>query len=337
MTQPLKIFGWLADMAGCAWYRMLLPLGQLNHAGSAECTWDGKMPEEAWEADVLVAQRTCMPGPSSRLQRIVRSTGKRPMVVLELDDDLMAVPPHNPAANTYNHPEIRAQLVQNITMADMVTVSTPALAERVSKWNQRVVVLPNCVPGDLIAWKPGRYTDRYTVGWQGSQTHAADWKEASEPIRRWAGRMHKETDGRVEFHTMGGLPPTFPPLPRHRHSGWDQDIARYYLRLDWDVALAPLAESTFNRSKSDIRVLEAAALGFPVIASDVVAYRDTVVEGETGFLVRTPADWGKALDTLYYSDQADLDQISAAAKQFARSRAIENNAHLWLEAYLAHR
>lgn len=336
MSEPLRVFGWLADMAGCAWYRIILPLGQLRATGQIEARWSGKIEEDTPEnVDVIIAQRTCMAGPSWRWQKLAQMPN-RPMLVLELDDDLMALTPDNPASRTYNDPQTRANLVQNIRVADLVTVSTPALAERISRFNQNVVVLPNCIPGELLAWQPGTYLDRFTVGWQGSPTHKADWKTAAEPIRRWYETASKATDGQVEFHTMGGVPDTFPEIRRHRHSGWEQDIAKYYLKLDWDVALAPLADTMFNRSKSDIRVVEAAALGFPAVASDVTAYHDSVVDGTTGFLVRKPSDWRRALDELLTNE--DLrNRMANAAKQYARTRAVEANAHLWLEAYLAHR
>lgn len=334
MGDPLRIFGWQADMAGCAWYRIILPLGQLRHAGLAETSWHGRLDEKDWESDILIAQRSCMEGPTSILQRMARSGSKRPFIVYELDDDLLAVAADNPASATYHNPEIRANIIANMRIADLITVSTEPLAERVAKYNPRVAVLPNCVPGDLLNWQPGRYTDRVTVGWQGSPTHTRDWKAAAEPVRRWFSRA-RDAGHKVEMHTMGGVPPTFPEVWPHRHTDWEKDIARYYLRLDWHLALAPLADTTFNTSKSDIRVVEAGALGFPVVASDVPAYRDSVIHGETGYLVHKPGDWGVALDALL--DPAHREWMAGNARRAAQARSIETNAHRWLEAYNAHR
>src|SRR5690606_16872331 len=43
--------------------------------------------------------------------------------------------------------------------------------------------------------------------------------------------------------------------------------------LNLDLALAPVEQNLFNECKSNLRILEYGACGFPVIASDVACYR----------------------------------------------------------------
>ena len=47
--------------------------------------------------------------------------------------------------------------------------------------------------------------------------------------------------------------------------------------MNLDLALAPLEYNKFNEAKSNLRVLEYGALGWPVIASDIAPYRNTPV------------------------------------------------------------
>jgi hypothetical protein len=44
--------------------------------------------------------------------------------------------------------------------------------------------------------------------------------------------------------------------------------------LDLDLALAPVEQNLFNECKSNLRLLEYGACGFPVICSDVRCYRE---------------------------------------------------------------
>ncbi len=44
-------------------------------------------------------------------------------------------------------------------------------------------------------------------------------------------------------------------------------------RPRWHIGLAPLADTEFNRYKSDLKWLEYTALGLPVVASDLEPYR----------------------------------------------------------------
>jgi hypothetical protein len=87
----------------------------------------------------------CQPGATVRWQHLAREG--RAKLVLEIDDDLLDVDPSNgPAWSFFSRPEIRANVIRNIEVADLVTVSTEPLAEVMSKWNRNVTVLPNYVP-----------------------------------------------------------------------------------------------------------------------------------------------------------------------------------------------
>jgi len=325
-----SIFGWMADNAGCAWYRLLLPLGELRRQG-VDTRWGPELKEKDWEVDILIGQRVCLPGPTGIWQRLAKHKGKRPLLVIELDDDLLNVDRANRASEFYDNPYAKANLISNLQVADLVTVSTEPLAEAMRRYNPNVVVLPNCIPSQMLSWQPGCYSDRFTIGWQGSPTHDADWAAAADPVRRWFNRA-KKAGLQVEMHTYGAVPETFPQVTPHRHTKWNPDIARYYPSLDWHVALAPLAPSIFNNSKSDLRVLEAGMLGFPVVGSNVVAYHDSIKHGANGFLVSQPSDWGKHLQAL--AQDPDLRQrMAQAGREFAATRTVEANAHRWLEAY----
>jgi glycosyltransferase involved in cell wall biosynthesis len=311
----------------------MLPLGAIRHLG-VQTHYSNELREPDWTVDVIVAQRPVLPGPTKIIDRIVRSKGERPKIVVELDDDLLNVDAHNKVARRlYWQPEIQANLKKNIAAADLITVSTEQLAEAVRPLNSNVVVLENCIPEQMLSWQAGCYNDRFTIGWQGSPTHEGDWQVAAQPVQRWFNQA-KKGNLAVEMHTVGDVPKSFPQIYPHRISSWRQSIEEYYRVLDWHVALAPLSNSKFNTSKSHIRALEAAMLGFPVIASDVPAYSDFVQDGQTGFLVRKPADWGTALQSLAL-DPAMREEMAAAARKHAAAYTIEQNAHKWLEAYAA--
>ena len=67
----------------------------------------------------------------------------------------------------------------------------------------------------------------------------------------------------------------------------------------WDIGLAPLADTAFNRCKSAIKTLDYAALGLAVVASDVAAYRGSLADGPGGMLAANRPDaWFAALSRL---------------------------------------
>jgi len=94
------------------------------------------------------------------------------------------------------------------------------------------------------------------------------------------------------------------------------------------VMVAPLQAHVFNRSKSPLRVLEAAMLGIPVVASDYGPYADFVQHGTTGLLVRADHEWGKHLRALV-EDAAMREEMGANARAHAAGWTIEQHADDW--------
>ncbi|MCW0417378.1 hypothetical protein NB689_003132 [Xanthomonas sacchari] len=81
--------------------------------------------------------------------------------------------------------------------------------------------------------------------------------------------------GEVHWVFMGLCPERLRRHVHEVHAG--VDFARYpqaLAALGLDLALAPLEDNLFNRCKSNLRLLEYGACGYPVVASDLPPYRD---------------------------------------------------------------
>ena len=103
--------------------------------------------------------------------------------------------------------------------------------------------------------------------------------------------------------------------------------------LRWDLAIAPLEDSPFTRCKSDLKLLDYAALGVPGIYSRVAPYATTVRHGETGWLAESAPDgWREALERLV--DDADLrSTVAANARRYvAAERTLARTAARWPDA-----
>jgi glycosyltransferase involved in cell wall biosynthesis len=284
------------------------------------------------EADVIVGQRVV--GNSSTLwQVLARSPAK---LVYELDDDLFSIDARtNPHAAYFKQPLVRGNLVDNIRVADLVTVSTEPLADVVRKINPNVVVLPNCVRDEVFTTEAplrrGKADGITQLGWQGSHTHDADWAVCRQAV---IDALAVDPGIRMRFlgaHHFEGMPVGTNQVDR---MPWQPDITKHYKRVArFDVSLAPLADTAFNRSKSGLRAQESLALGVPVIASDVPAYRPVVEHGRTGLLVRTRKEWAAAIDEL--RDPVLREVMGQAGRQAARAWQIETNVGRWVDAYRA--
>lgn len=326
----LDVYGWLADRTGCGHIRVMTPLAALRGhglvTGWSERLDTGRLPR------ALVGQRVCNPGPTSTWQRLARK-GQRPQLVFEIDDNLWDIDHRSERAHAFfAQPEIRRNLEANLRVADAVTVTTEPLADIVRQYNAEVHVIPNYLPAWLLQHERPRREGRVVIGWGGSATHRMDWEQCGQQVRRYLQRAPEQ----VEFHCMGSDYSREFRLPRERVrvSPWTKTVPDYWRAIDADIMLAPLRPHRFNASKSQLRCLEAAMLGIPVVASDYGPYAEFVQHGVTGLLVRSEHEWGKHLRALV-EDQAMREELGANGRRLAANWTIEGNAGQWEKALTA--
>lgn len=319
VTDPLSVFGF-HDGHACGWYRLRMPLDQLQQAGHQVDVNYG-WTERCEDYRIIVGQRIGKPEALPLWRRLAA----RHKLVYETDDDVFTIDSWNVGAHLTHSPEVIDAVEFAATAAHLVTVSTEPLAEVMRRYNDNVVVLHNRIDAALLdVRRPWR--DRVTVGWAGGDSHLRDFQAVAPQLRRFLKR-----NPAVDFHNIGTdyLKPM--KLPG-RHTPWSADIWDYYRSIDFDIGIAPLADIPFNRSKSAIKALEYAALGIPVIASDSEPYRPFVVDGVTGWLVRHEHEWAKRLYELV-NDEAMRLEMGRAAKQRAAEWTIQRGWPEWEAAY----
>lgn len=319
----MKIFGWLADNSGCGYYRIRLPFEQLAAQGhDASYSTDMPVAVARGEADVIVGQRVFLGQPSTTWQRLAKQ-GKSKLVY-EIDDDLTAIDWWNHAAHGFHQNGTQERIIANIEVADLVTVSTEALADVVSKWNRNVAVLPNCIPAWTLDHRPPQHAGRVTIGWAGSASHSEDFAECSAYLKRTVAR------GGAEFHCIGE---DYRSGWQHsRFTEWFAGVEDYLRGIDFHIGLCPLRPSEFNRSKSAIKLLELSALGIPAVVSRVGPYEAAIEDGSPAIGVRQPHEWATALRELV-TDRDLRTELGAQARAWAAKQTIEDNAWRWAEAY----
>lgn len=322
----MKIFFWPSDPGGCKYYRCDLPAGGLATLGH-ESTVSQQMPDWArdGEADVIVAQRLTEPGPLGLFKRL---SGKSKLVY-EVDDDLWHLDPSNRDAYRAYGPDELRRAREAIEVADLVTVTTEPLADLLSAWNPNVTILPNMIPAALLQHTPDSSDTRVTIGWGGSPSHARDFGELARPLRIVLQRFGDA----VEFHCMGAdyTDRCSSRRGRTRFSGWHRTVDSYLGAVDFHIGLAPLRPTAFNDAKSDIKLLEYAALGIPALVSNVGPYARAVQNGAPAVTV-TGRGWEDPLvELIQHPDQRA--EYSKLAREWAAARTIEANAWRWEEAY----
>lgn len=326
---PVKVLGLPGYPDGTAYYRFSQPFTELLRRGH-----NVHIPGPAVEfidtplaadADVVVQQRAHTPDAWARLARLAGG----PALIYETDDHILAPDPSG--LDGWLDPDLRAATLGCLRAADLVTTSTELLAEALrAHTDAEVVVLPDCVEAALLTVDPTRHHNRDdpdrepVVWWAGANNHLQDMMVLHEPMRYLA-------EDRFDLHLMGR---DFRPLlgGRGRYTRWRDDIWAYYRTIDADIGLIPLVDTPFNRTRAPIKALELAALGVPVIASDVEPYRSFVIDGVTGYLARTPGQWVSRIRELVHDADARRE-LGAKARQLAAQWTIEEHWPRWAAAY----
>jgi glycosyltransferase involved in cell wall biosynthesis len=277
--------------------------------------------------DVLVMQRPAFPHGMRQVDRLRGHVA----IVAETDDDMITTEPSN-LGTFASDPRAAESVRYCLRRADMITVSTPYLAELYAPLNSNIRILPNCVKAELLDM-PRKRRERVTVGWQGGSSHLVDMCMIQDEL---SGVLAANPGADMHFVGVDFSPLQWIRNPglreRCRFTSWFDDVGDYYRAVDFDIAIAPLADVPFNRAKSHLKALDAAARGIPIVAQDMEPYRDFVRDGETGYLVRTAQEWTARLTELIH-DEAAREEMGAKAREVARRYTMQGNWQLWEKAY----
>lgn len=244
------------------------------------------------DLDVIVMQRLMFKDLKYLLRKKKRK-GAGPIIVNDLDDWYWGLDPSN-AAYALCQPERNSE--ENIEhykeimkLSDVVTVSTPFLADKMSNWlkHPNVVLVENCVTTEMFAQRPYR-NKRPVVGWCGSTSHRSRDLEELQGIFPPSFRWHHTgySPSAPQFSEALGIPvhrlTTLPPLPPEEYA------KRGFC---FDIGIAPLSDKPFNAAKSWIKAIEYAAAGVPFVASKRAEYVRLQEEYGIGRIANTPEEW----------------------------------------------
>lgn len=195
-----------------------------------------------------------------------------------------------------------------------VQTSTEPLAKYLATFNPEVGIFPN----QIAAAPPYRATrgEGVTIFF-GAFNREGDWKEligsinaviASSPVPLSFHVVHD----RAFFDALATDRKSFTPTCNY---------ARYTAVLrQCDIALLPLRDTLFNQAKSDLKFIECAIHEVAALASPVV-YKETIRDGETGFLFTTPQEFHDRL-ALLVGDAAVREAVIARAHEYVMSERL---------------
>lgn len=276
-------------------------------------------------------------------------------IILDLDDNSFDVPESNLIYDKYKKgSNQRAFLNTVLYLADAITVSTEPLKQRVLQHfrdvakhmkveepEKKVYVIPNY--NDKKDWDVKEIEPDprfFTIGYSGSTSHYDDLMMVMPSLIKI---LQKYEHVRIQF--MGAVRKDliknyFKDVPASLRYRMDMvgstetfnEYPEWLSQQQWNVGIAPLVDSPFTRCKSHIKWMEYASIGLPTVASRVYPYfmdiagKKTIVDGETGFLVRNN-QWVEVLSDLIEHPEK-CKKIGKQAKEYVQKELQYDNSDI---------
>ena len=285
----------------CAYIRLLQPLDHPAIGGDFDIVLADAEDALHYDADIIVTQRYAVGDPDAA-NALIRHCQQHDIALLyDLDDDLLHVPrDHADASLLRPKARIVSRLIRD---ANAVWVSTPALAATLGGARRDKRVVENGLDERLWSAAPRPPAPRQgpvRILFMGTQTHDADFALVEGALARLKAVFAEH----VAVDLLGISSRSLPAwvnrvsMPVQATSSYPSFV-NWITQQHWDIGIAPLADTLFNRCKSAIKALDYAALGLPVLASDRAAYRGSLAEGPGGRLLPDDEDaWFVALTSL---------------------------------------
>lgn len=327
MARPLRIGTWLDAANAGMFYRGTDPLSALERRGHKIVRIElmNKQLEIAplLSCDVVHVYRHHTAELAHVMIRHLVSS--RVAVVWDVDDDYGNLPDHSPAVVQYGREATDRTYRSMLTTARLSTVMTTPSDVLAQIYRQagvgRVVVVPNAVTDAQRERVPH---DGVVVGWIAGSEHATDASQLGmAAVMRQL--VEEEPDVRVECI---GVDLALPKRYRNDRSvPFEQLPSRM---ASWDIGIAPLADTAFNRARSDIKVKEYAASGIPWLASDLAPYAHLGPE-QGGRLV--PDDQWLAELRRMVRDESERRLLAERARAWAATETTDVIAERWERVY----
>jgi GT2 family glycosyltransferase len=328
-----RILGAPMDALAVGHHRVIAPLKAIEKAGKAFVAFvpchdrrkDARVPTvvelERLNPDVLLLQSTVHESHIERLRQYKRFN--RVFKVFDFEDLKTQAPAKN-SQKSRMPADFKRRLREVLASCDRMTVTTEPLREAYRHLIGDIRVVPLRLErarwGNLRSRR--RQGPRPRIGWAGAMQHRGDLELIIEVV--------KQTAREVDWVFFGMCLDELRPYAREVHGFVPYD--RYPAKLaslNLDLAVAPLEYHPFNEAKTNLRLLEYGAMGWPVVCTDILPYQSAPV-------MRVPNDaraWIEAIRGRVHDLDATEREGDRLRQWVMDNWMLEDHLGEWLAAF----
>lgn len=250
------------------------------------------LPTGSEAGTINIYHRPCS---NKTLEHFTRAKNVGQKTWVDFDDLLTRVPPTNPAHGIIV--PLQPNIIHMITHADIVTVSTAQIKENWHHLNPNIHVVPNGIKDSVYQIEKSKFNSTSArIMWRGSNYHTCDLQAYQNEFSLIA-QHHPHHQlvflGQRPHYTVLQAKNTL-----HVSEVWgfnNYTIAMQQMKPH--IVIVPLADSEFNRSKSNIAYIEATLAGAVCIAAPMpqwnvqgcMTYDGTALADAVKYAIDSPA------------------------------------------------
>lgn len=258
----MNVLSFVQSMDGCSYHRVHLP----NHFVDANVRTVRSLTEEdlAW-CDLLIYSRHTV----LSVDFLDSLRKKHGFKIIVDTDDWWEVGPDHPKSEWFRLSNTSIQLRLHLMNADAVICTHERLAAEVRNLNKNVYVIPNMIPYGEFQYqlRTPEPADKFRILYASTIMNVANTEQI-------ATVMHKLTDLPVEIVIAGyhesklfdRLIGNLTANGKLQYRTIDMLPADQYMHAyEGDLLIVPSKNTKFNSMKSNLKILEAAVIGVPVL------------------------------------------------------------------------
>jgi hypothetical protein len=343
------VMWFVSDFAGCGFLRSLLPNELLNSVYGRKQKYEGLatnhfiLDKNALKsAKAIHFQRQVLPHQIDFIELFRRIRNENPdtltyKLIYDMDDLFTEIPTYNYCYPKFlpNVLDINGSIQRIKNSVDVMTFSTYPLKKKIMEIGEnkdcKFEVVPNFLPRYVYGGNAIKIKNlKPRIVWAGSSTHlATNNKGDFEPIYEllkntcdefeWIFCGLKKLQGwMLEFDGKIKLMPWVSLL----------DLPYKLKELNADFGVAPLLDNNFNRSKSNIKLLDYCSAGIIAICSKVKPYEE---ESKVFLYGKWEEDRKQILDI--FNSEQKKEEILTKQRRLLERYWLENNLDTYVKLF----
>lgn len=243
-------------------------------------------------------------------------------------DDYWELYPGHYMAHNWKMTESAKRMIKCMQLADVVTTTNIRLLKKIIEYNPKCKIIPNAVPIGHEQFVPERTeSTRLRLAYMGGPSHYHDLKTIDTYFDKVKSNMY------LNMHTnfiMCGYDDKTPELINMSHlmskaPGYSTrkglPLHKYMQHYNHaDIIIAPLELNTFNTYKSNLKIIEAGAMGLPIIASKMYPYLEDESMNNIGLRLCDSIDEWVETTRMFVSYPAMVTEYGARLYDYVKEK-----------------